>query len=260
MVVLITNDDGYKSPGLMVLYRAARKVFGKDIVVIVPHQPQSSSGMSFTFHKPLRVDTVRQEGVKMLTVSGTPSDCVFLGVYHLFKGKVDLVLSGVNIGMNAGLETVYSSGTISASIFGAISGIKSVAFSKNVKDESGEATLEREMDSTFPMLVSILRRIKQKGFPDDIELLNVNFPFNINSKTKIKVVKTDHMVFDDRVMKKMDPRGKDYYWLYGELRKDLDPNADIYNLFKGYITITPIKLSAVEEDKLTSVKNMFAGL
>ncbi|MCL5018128.1 MAG: 5'/3'-nucleotidase SurE [Candidatus Parvarchaeota archaeon] len=257
MVVLVTNDDGYQSPGIYILYKAAKKVFGDDVVAVAPHQVQSSSGMSFTFHKPLRVEKINHKSMPVFSVSGTPSDCVFMGVYHLFRKKVNLVLSGINIGMNAGLETVYSSGTISASIFGAISGIPSVAFSKNIVEDEDESGIERDMNSVYNSVVSILSKIKKSGFPKQVELLNINFPYKVDSKTKIRVVKTDHMVFDDLVVKKSDPRGKDYYWLYGNMRKDLDPSADIYNLFKGYITITPIKLSAIEEESLLSVKKLF---
>ena len=259
MVVLVTNDDGYRAAGMAVLYKAARKVFGKDVVFVVPDKPQSSSGMSFTFHKPLRVERIKHNGISGFTVSGTPADCVFMAVYHMFKGKVDMVLSGVNEGMNVGLETVYSSGTISAAMFAAISNIPSMAFSKHIKDQSSTYDLDSDMESTFSRLVDILTTVKKKGFPSSIDMLNVNFPLKTNGNTDIEVVKTDRRVFDDIVNWKKDPHGKPYYWLYGTLKKDLDRKADIWTLMRGNITITPIQLSAIELERLNEMERMFHG-
>ncbi len=259
MTVLITNDDGYKSAGLRVLYRATKAVF-KDVVVVAPDKLQSSSGMSFTFHKPLRVDGLTYEGMPCLSVSGTPADCVFMSLNHLFKGKIDLVVSGINTGMNVGLQAVYSSGTVSAAIFSAISNVPSIAFSKcfvKFVDESGTEA-QRQMEKVYPHLVNILKKIKQRGFPADVEMLNVNFPVKVTARSKIQVVRTDRRVFEDIVKADMDPHGKTYYWLYGNLRNDFDEQADVAHLLKGDITITPIRLSAVEEENISKVRTLFA--
>lgn len=257
MVVLITNDDGYKTKGLRVLYNAAKKVFGSEVVVVSPDRLQSSSGMGFTFHKPLRVEKIGYNGMPCYTVSGTPADCVFMSIYHLFSKKVSLVLSGVNEGMNAGLETVYSSGTISAAMFAAISEIPSMAFSKNLSPTMTQTDIDNSMRDSYPSIVKILTKIKKKGFPKKVDMVNINLPLKINSKTEIKIAKTDKRVFDNIVIKKSDPNGRNYYWLYGTLRKDLDKNADLYNLFEGKITVTPIKLSTVEETHLKNIEKVF---
>ncbi len=256
MVIVVTNDDGYKTKGISTLYKAAREVFGSQVVAVAPDKMQSSSGMSFTFHKPLRVEKIKYDDINFYTVSGTPADCVFMAVYHLFKGNVSMVISGVNEGMNAGLETVYSSGTISAAMFAAISGIPSIAFSKNLRNGLKQTEIDKNMLSSYKNIVDILKKLK-KEFPKNIDMININLPFKTSDKTKIKVVKTDKKVFDDVVIKKKDPNGKDYYWLYGTLRKDLDKNADLYNLFNGSITITPIKLSTVEDTHLLGLKKLF---
>ncbi|MCL4399332.1 5'/3'-nucleotidase SurE [Candidatus Parvarchaeota archaeon] len=256
MVVLVTNDDGYMAPGLFTLYKTARKVFGNNVVFAAPDGPRSSSGMSFTFHKPLRVEKIKHEGISGFTVSGTPADCVFIAVHHMFKGKIDLVLSGINEGMNVGLETVYSSGTISAAMFAAISNIPSIAFSKHTYSDDHD-DIKYEMESTKQKLFQILNIIKKKGFPTKVDMLNVNFPKKVNMKTRIMVVKTDRRVFDDIVREKKDPRGRLYYWLYGTLRKDLDKKADIWSLMNGHITITPIQLSVIEPERLSEAEKLF---
>ena len=177
--------------------------------------------------------------------------------YHLFNDEVDLVLSGINQGMNAGLETVYSSGTISAAMFATVSGIPRVALSKNIKENATEDEIDKGMKESFDKLVFILERIKKFGLPEGSDILNINFPIKVSKSTRVKVVKTDSRVFDDTVIKKKDPRGKHYYWLYGTLRKDLDREADLYTLFKGKITITPIKLSESEYVTLEKAKRIF---
>jgi 5'-nucleotidase len=258
MVIIVTNDDGYKTEGLHVLYKAAKTVFGSQVEVVSPDKLQSSSGMSFTFHKPLRVEKIKYNDMPCYTVSGTPADCVFMSIYHLFKKKVSLVLSGVNEGMNAGLETVYSSGTISAAMFAAISEIPSIAFSKNLSPNMNQNEIDKSMKNSYSNVVRILKKIKEEKFPKNVDMININLPLKINRKTGLKIVKTDKRVFDDIVIKKKDPNGRDYYWLYGTLRKDLDKNADLYNLFSGDITLTPIKLSTVEETHLQNLKKLFS--
>jgi 5'-nucleotidase len=257
MVIVVTNDDGYKTGGLNTLYLAAKAVFGSQVVVVSPDRLQSSSGMSFTFHKPLRVEKIRYNGMPCYTVSGTPADCVFMSIYHLFEGKVSMILSGINEGMNAGLETVYSSGTISAAMFSAISEIPSIAFSKNLSPGMNQTKIDQNMKTSYGSIINILKKIKTRGFPKNVDMVNVNLPFKTTVKTEVKIVKTDKSVFDNIVIKKKDPNGRDYYWLYGTLKKNLDKTADLYNLFAGNITITPIKLSTVEETHLKNLQDIF---
>ncbi len=264
MTVLITNDDGYKSAGINVLYRAAKKVFGDDVVVVTPDSLQSSTGMSFTFHKPLRIERLEYKGMPCLSVSGTPADCVFISLNHLFKNKIEMVLSGINQGMNVGLDTVYSSGTISAAMFAAIYKIPSIAFSK-ARDNMSAVSTVSDSDDTFDgdseevysKTVEFLKKIKKSGFPTGVELLNINFPKQVKETTKIKVVKTDRGIFEDLVDVKTDPHGREYYWLYGTLKKNLSEDSDVRSLMDGYITVTPIELSAADESKISSVRSMF---
>jgi 5'-nucleotidase len=257
MTILITNDDGYRSWGLNTLYRATKEVFGNDIVVVVPEGYQSSTGMSFTFHKPLRVEKLVYEKMPCLAISGTPSDCVFMALNYLFKNKITMVLSGVNNGMNAGMDAIYSSGTVSAAMCAAIFKIKSAAFSKDLWEESLDTENKKEMDKVFPKLVYILNIIKNKGFPKGVELLNVNFPKELKKSTKIKIVRAERSVFENAVQKEKDPRGKEYYWLYGTLKKNLDKIADLAALLNGNITVTPIKLFASGEKDMSDVRSMF---
>ena len=257
MTILITNDDGYKSRGLVILYRAAKKIFGDDIAVVVPDRLQSSTGMSFTFHKPLRLERLKYDGMPCLAISGTPADCAFMALNHLFYKKITLVLSGVNNGMNVGLDAIYSSGTISAAMFAAIYKVPSIAFSKHISNESPNGNGAKDLDSVSQKLLFMLKKIKKNGFPPNVELLNINFPKKVTADTEIKVVKPDRGVFQDLVDVKKDPHGREYYWLYGTLRKDLDKEGDIATLLGGGITVTPIGLSAYDAERFANVRAIF---
>ncbi len=257
MTILVTNDDGYKSWGLNVLYKAAVKVFGDDVVVVAPEKLQSSAGMSFTFHKPLRVEKVEYEGMPSLVVSGKPADCTFMALNHFYPGRIDMVLSGVNYGMNVGLSPIYSSGTVSAALYAAISKVPSVAFSKHLINPKSPDDIKNEMANISPKLIEILEKIKKASFPEGVELLNINFPKYVRKDTAIKVVKADRKVFQDIVQEREDPLNRPYYWLYGTLRTDLDSDADVANLLSGSITITPIGLHVFDAKRLSLTRDMF---
>ncbi|HOK54865.1 MAG TPA: 5'/3'-nucleotidase SurE, partial [Armatimonadota bacterium] len=127
MTILITNDDGIYSEGLLALKNALREL-GK-VVVVAPDRPRSASGHSITLHKPLRVEKVRMlDGDFGYASNGTPSDCVSLGVLDVAGGPVDLVVSGINRGPNLGWDLTYS-GTVSAAMEGVVMGIQSFAIS-----------------------------------------------------------------------------------------------------------------------------------
>jgi 5'/3'-nucleotidase SurE len=142
-------------------------------------------------------------------------------------------------------------------LYAAISKVPSVAFSKHLINTKSQDAIKKEMENIFPGVVKLLARIKSKPFPHGIELLNINFPKTINEDTPIKVVKADRKVFQDIVQERVDPVNRPYYWLYGTLKKDFDPTADVANLLNGNITITPIKLYASDKMELSSVREMF---
>ncbi len=257
-MIIVTNDDGYNSEGISVLHLAAKHVFGdRNVTVVAPDGPRSASGMSLTFHKPLRVENVRVNGDKAYTVSGTPADCIFIATNYLFKNKVDMILSGINHGMNAGIETVYSSGTVSAVVYGAIIGVPGIAFSKH-GDKPYKS--EEEKKILLDKLIELLNKIKKYGFPKDIQILNVNFPKGIKKTAKIKVAKFERRVFDRYVKINRDPRNKEYYWLYGDIKQDLNKDYDVASLLRGNITVTPMRLSISTDDEINETKRIFEEL
>jgi len=246
-LIIVTNDDGIYSKGIKTLYGAAVEVFGEEnVAVVAPSGPRSASGMSLTFHKPLRIEKVIMPGIKGFSVSGTPADCVFISIYHIFKNKkIELVLSGVNNGSNASLQAVESSGTVSAVKFGAVHGIKGIAFSL-----ATEMGLQRRTFSNVKMhIIKILNSIKEKGFPSDVDMLNINFPTTLNSSTKIKICDLEDALFDNFVNERTDPSNKLYYWLGGTLKKRFKKGSDCYELFiKKSIAVSPMELASINPD------------
>ncbi|MBE5728576.1 5'/3'-nucleotidase SurE [Candidatus Parvarchaeota archaeon] len=252
-MILVTNDDGYSAKGISVLHKAAMNVFGDEVAVVAPESPRSASGMSLTFHKPLRLEKIYNIGEGVYKLSGTPADCVFIAYTHLFKDKISMVLSGINEGMNAGIETIYSSGTVSAAMYGAILGIPSIAFSKH-------KTRRRNEDDSSALLKKtekILEVIKAGGFPKYAHLINVNFPDTVREDTKVKALIPQHKVFLNHVYVKKDPRGRKYYWLFGDIITEKKAETDVSSLLKGNITITPLQIAKPNRKDLNSMNKLF---
>ncbi len=256
-MIVITNDDGYRSHGIRILYRAAVEVFGPDkVAVVAPDKMQSLSGMGFTVHKPLRLFNIVYEDMPCTTVSGTPADCIFVSESYLFKNKIEMVLSGVNAGTNLSAESVYGSGTVSAAVCAALYGIKAIAFSKNVSIDMDPDSIDKDLDTVSARLKYLLKKLDGKRFPNDVDLLNINFPAKTANDTPIKVTTLQRRIFENKVTKRKDPRGKDYFWLNGKLKKNLQKGSDAEGLYGGNITVSPIRVYPVPEKGLGEIKKI----
>lgn len=241
MKILLTNDDGIYAAGLEALYRELKKDF--ELFIVAPESERSAVGHAITLTRPLRVKSVRRNGSFYgYAVSGTPADCVKIGVQELLKEPPDMVLSGINLGANVGVNVLYS-GTVSAATEGAFLGIKSAAMSLDVRENPDfqfAASFAREL----------IRFVMQYGLGKGTAL-NVNIPA-VPPEEILGVSITRQGVgrhlesFDRRV----DPRGNIYYWLSGETPVDNGaPEEDAGFLKKHWITITPITydLTCTEE-------------
>lgn len=258
-MIVVTNDDGVRSPGLLALYKAAAGL-GEDVEIVAPSGPQSSAGMSITFFKPLRIEKVRLDGIYAYAVSGSPTDCVFLAKYKLFKRRnIRLVLSGINLGENLTLQSFYSSGTISAAMAAAINGIKGIAFSM-VIDYRDEPPIE-VFEGAAGYARRIIKAILERGFPKNVDVLSVNFPAKIDEKTKIKVAPMARTMFEEYVVERRDPRGQKYYWLGGRLKKSFEKGTDVYTvLVENNVSVTPFVLSNNPEEAMRSTQELLEYL
>ncbi len=258
-MLVITNDDGVRSPGLLALFRSVQGL-GEEVEVVGPNGPQSAAGMSITFYKPLRIERVALDGVRAYAVTGSPTDSVFLARYKLFKSKeIKLVLSGINLGENLTLQSYYTSGTVSAALAAALNGIKGIAFSM-LMDTSREPPVEA-FDDAARYTRAIVKEVLRQGFPEGADVLSVNFPNHIGPHTRIRVTPMARTMFDEFVLERRDPRGNKYYWLGGRISKNLREGTDVHTvLVEHNISVTPISMSSGSEQALRSTTELIGQI
>jgi len=255
--ILVTNDDGVYSPGLKLLYEAVKDL-GK-VYVVSPEVPKSASSLGLTLHKPLRITKLQIDDMEVYAVNGTPSDIIYLALHEIAK-KIDLVVSGVNVGDNTSIQVILSSGTVGAAAQASLEGIPAIAFSVAVSSaEELEENIELQK-LIIKISREIVKYIIENGFPYGIDVLNVNFPGKPSKKPTVKLVPAAKMRFTEYVEKRVDPRGKEYFWLYGHPREP-PPNTDVYVVFQeGNIALTPLKLDLNVEPKPQLLKSMIKEL
>ncbi|MDG6990833.1 MAG: 5'/3'-nucleotidase SurE [Nitrososphaerota archaeon] len=242
-LVMVTNDDSVQSNGIIELARAASR--HAETIIVAPEQPQSATALSLTFHKPLRVNRVRRDNFECYAVSGSPGDCVMVGVNKVLPRKPDLVVSGINIGDNDTFQDILASGTVAAALEAAITGIPAIAFSMEVSGESLFALEYDQPNFTNAGLIAseIIKDVLENGMPEGAEILNVNFPLKVQPWTPIKLTEVGSRKYTDKVMVRRDPRGRAYYWLFGERLTEFPERTDAEAvLVKKHVSITPLVL------------------
>ncbi len=245
MKLLISNDDGISSLGIRTLANTLAEV-GHDVSVVCPDRERSATGHGLTLHQPIRaeiVESIFHPTVKAWACDGTPSDCVKLALWALLESPPDLVLSGINHGANLGTEILYS-GTVSAAMEGLIEGIPSIAFSfasRNSKDFQPSADFAK----------ILVGQIEKNPLPE-LMLLNVNIPpVKWEEIAGVTLTRQGVRRYVDVFDKRVDPRGKTYYWLTGEVLEDIEPPTglnlsqnipiDVRVIRENYISITPLQ-------------------
>jgi 5'-nucleotidase len=246
MQILLTNDDGIYAPGLMALERELGQL--GDVCLVAPAVEQSGVGHSITYLTPLTVKEVfdrdRRRG---WAVEGSPADCVKLGVAEFCPQRPDLVVSGINYGLNAGINVLYS-GTVAAAIEGAFYEITSVAVSLEYEEHA-------EFDRAARLATGLIRRILEQKAPGS-QLFNVNIPIAaLAGEPRVRIVPMDVARYDERFEKRLDPRGRSYYWLAGSKRiKRNDQETDLTALKNGFVTITPLDFDLTERGRLAEME------
>lgn len=245
MNILLTNDDGVFAPGINKL--ASRLKENYKVIVVAPDRERSAVGHAITLHKPLRLkNIIKENNLEVYHVNGTPSDCVKLGIDVVSKEKPGIIISGINDGFNLGTDILYS-GTVSAAIEGAINDYPSIAVSL----EAG-ADLNNYI---FSFLENLIDNIIYNGLPENT-LLNVNIP-KMNIKYEgVKITTLGRRSYVENFTKRVDPRGKEYYWLAGKISQDVNnEGSDIISVKNGYISITPIHFDLTRYDLIETLKN-----
>ncbi|RCS42157.1 5'/3'-nucleotidase SurE [Bremerella cremea] len=249
MKILLANDDGIYAPGLAAMEKALRSL--GDVTVIAPATEQSGVGHSITFLSPLVCKEVfdgdRRRGY---AVEGSPADCVKLGVVELMPERPDLIVSGINGGLNAGINVLYS-GTVGAAIEGAFFGINSIAVSLEWNEH---AQFERAAEMACQVIQQILKH--KSNSP---RLYNLNIPTTAtklpSGEAELKIVPMGVARYGEHFIKRKDPRNRDYYWATGDPRPEHgEEETDLSALEKGYLTLTPLHFDMTERAQIEEMK------
>lgn len=236
-LILLANDDGYRSEGLRVLARALAK--WAEVVVCAPDNEQSASSHSLSLYRPLRL---LRHDENVYSVDGTPADSVYVALYAegVLPREPDLVVSGMNHGLNLGVDVFYS-GTVAAAREGALRGYVALAVS---------ASPEADPEAAAQEASRIARGLVEVGMQGP-RLFNVNFP--PGSRWPIRATRLGRRVYGGGVLARHDPRGKPYFWIAGsEVVHEASPGSDTEAYDQGIVGVTPLVLdlwsSALEPD------------
>ncbi len=231
MRILVTNDDGIFSEGLKLLVEALVSL--AEVIVVAPDREQSASGHSLTLNRPLRMQRIREH---WYAVDGTPTDCVNLGVQGLLKEEPpDLVVSGINFGLNLGGDVTYS-GTVSAAFEASMHQLPGIAFSQEV----GEGF-------SFEAAAELAREVVAVLIADEVPpglLLNVNFP--VAAPLGVRWTRLGKRSYRQTVVEKRDPKGRKYYWIAGTPDWEHETGTDYEALMAGYVAVTPLHLDLTD--------------
>lgn len=230
MIILVSNDDGIQSEGILALEKALQPV--AEIYTVAPDRVQNSMSHALTLHRPLRVHEL---GSRRLSVDGTPTDCVKLALTGLLTVRPDLVVSGINRGPNLGDDIIYS-GTVSAAIEAALLGLPAVAVSL-VTFENFDFRAAAEFTAT------LVSQITKNGIPRET-LLNVNVPPLPKEQIKgWRLTRMGKRHYSENIVERIDPRGGKYYWIGGDSMGFVEEDgSDCVAVHEGYISITPLQV------------------
>jgi 5'-nucleotidase len=245
MKLLISNDDGISALGIRTLANCMAEA-GHNVTVVCPDRERSATGHGLTLHQPIRAEIVESffhPAVKAWACDGTPSDCVKLALWALLESPPDLVLSGINQGANLGTEILYS-GTVSAAMEGLIEGVPSVAFSLC-------SHVSKDFQPAANFAKVLVEQLMAQPLPE-LMLLNVNIPpVKQDDIAGVTITRQGVRRYVDVFDQRVDPRGKTYYWLTGEVIEDIEPPeglnlpqnipTDVDVIRKNFISITPLQ-------------------
>lgn len=232
MRILISNDDGIFSPGLVALAEVASQ-FG-EVLIFAPDFEQSAMGHAITITRPLQYHRVKLiKGFEAYRVNGTPADCVAMGLFHW--GSADLVLSGINLGSNLGSD-IWHSGTVAAAKQAVLLGVPGIAFSQVINGE------EPNYEKQRPYIVSVIEMlINARPRP---RLVNVNLP---EDPQGIRWTHQSIRSYNGKVVAGHDPNGRKHYWFSAIPLAEPEENSDRWAVERGYVSLTPVRLNLTDE-------------
>jgi len=232
--ILLTNDDGVHAPALAVLARELGEL--GTVTTVVPDRDQSATSHSLTLSRPLRVHRVAE---RVLSIDGTPTDCVLIAFHGLLDRRPDLVVSGINHGPNMG-EDVFYSGTVAAAIEGSMQGVPAVAVSLATKQPA-------DFEEPARFVRRLVETLARRGM-EHHGVLNVNLPHRPWSEIQgVRLTRLGTRVYSDTLIEKVDPRGRAYYWIGGQDAVwESAEGTDFHAVEHGHISVTPLSLDLTD--------------
>jgi 5'-nucleotidase len=233
--ILIVNDDGYFAPGIQFLKKELQRHW--TVKVLAPHKNCSAISHGITLERPLRLIPTGNAEEYML--DGTPADCVKFALNQLWPGEIDLVVSGINAGVNTGVNVLYS-GTVAGGLEALVYSVPSIGFSLQFGDKMNYA-------GASAVATKLVRYFMKNPFPKGL-MMNVNFPQNLEDALLAKG-RHGNSYIKVNYEKRRDPRGGDYYWLSGNELDNVKPGSDDDAILKGKISLTPLKYDFAPDTK-----------
>jgi 5'-nucleotidase len=241
-LILVTNDDGIHSAGLTILAKALRRL--GEVWIVAPDRERTAVAHAVTLHKPLRVHEMAE---RVYAINGTPVDCVNLALLNILPRRPQLLVSGINKGVNLGDDVLYS-GTVSAAVEGTILGVPSMAVSQEGCDQF------HFMTGAY-YAGRVARLILGRGLPEET-LINLNIPDRVlPSVTGVRVTCLSRRRFENPIIKKIDPHGKTYYWIAGtRVSWSRSKDADHEAIEEGAVSLTPLHLDSTHYGVLDQMR------
>ena len=241
MKILVSNDDGYQSPGLLALVAALESI--AEVAVVAPDRDRSGASNSLTLDMPLRAIRTERGSIR---VNGTPTDCVHLAITGLLEREPDLVVAGINQGPNLGDDVIYS-GTVAAATEGRFLGLPAIALSM-------DAFEPQHLDTAARVGVRLVERLQAEPLESNL-ILNVNVPDIPYDQLKgFAATRLGHRHKAEPVTASRDPRGRTVYWVGpAGPEQDAGPGTDFYAVRSGYVSITPLQVDLTRHQSLDSL-------
>ena len=256
--ILITNDDGFESEGLLTLVKTIKSIENVIVTVVAPTTEKSACGHSLTLTKPLRFVEIEDNFFKL--DDGTPSDCVYLATHALYKNKPDLVISGINKGSNMGEDITYS-GTASAAMEAVLQGIPAFSISQVCKDKYKSLQIHG-----YDLACEVAKDITERLLKNEIntgkrKFLNINIPPIKKEDSKgYKITEAGFRLYGNDAHLHRNPRGEEYYWIgihpLQWKSRNVDIMCDLDAIEQKFVSITPIQLNLTSYDEIENLRHL----
>jgi 5'-nucleotidase len=256
----LTNDDGPRSIALAAFIEELKPRY--KLTVAIPNVPRSGISKAMSFFNPMRfMEGSIISGEPTMETTGTPSDIVTW--FRTFHPKMDLIVSGPNLGLNASMHSILTSGTVGAAIEAALWGFPALAFSIETPESSWFLPTEKSInvEEAAKRARLLIQHTLDNGLPPGVNILNVNFPENLDETTPTRVTDTIPIRFNNRVTPRTDTHGNEYFWIIGEPIKKIPKTSDVFiSAFKKEVSITPIQLELTNQKIIETTRKFLDPL